>query len=177
VHCDGASVDGGPSRPGNLAQIGALIVAPDGDGDINNYTLYYDTTDLALAARLLERGVPARWVPTLQESLVLNPDGSGQYHFEVPAPFVPRLTFDGPVGAPATTSIPFTANWWFASEAGTVKMASSFPQLFTAGDGVALTVPERSQLAALLGTTTVSDWPVLELFDDFPAAHMDVTVR
>ena len=175
VHCDSMSIDGKAGEGGDLLQIGALIVAPDGDGDINNYTLYYDTTSLRLAARLAERGVPARFAPGLQESLAVNPDGSGQYHFA--APLDPRLTFEGPVGAPATTSIPFTANWWSSSNQGTVKMASSFPQLFAAGNGVVLTVPARSPLAGTLGTTTVSSWPVLALFDHFPTAHMDVTVR
>jgi hypothetical protein len=177
VHCDSTSVDGGPGKAGDLIQIGALIVAPDGDGDINNYTLYYDTTDGQLASHLAQRGVPARVVPQLEESLQVNADGSGQYHFAVPAPFEPQLTFDGPVGPPSATSIPFTANWWATSEAGTVKMASTFPQLFANGDGVVLTLPEGSRPAGILGTTTVSDWPFLALFDDFPTAHMDVTVR
>ena len=177
VHCDSISVDGNPGLPGDLLQIGAVIVAPDGDGDINNYTFYYDTTHLGLAARLAARGVPARWVPALQESLVVNPDGSGQYRFVVPAPFEPRLTFAGPVDAPSTTPIPFTANWWSTSDEGTVKMASSFPQLYDNGDSVVLTLPEHSPLAEVLGTNVVSSWPTLALFDHFPTAHMDVTVR
>lgn len=177
VHCDAISVDGDRARAGDVVQIGAEIVAPDGDGDINNYTFFYDTTDAVLALALALRGVPARFVPALQESLQVNPDGTGQYSFEVPAPFEPQLTFDGPVGVPATTPIPFTANWWFSSDEGTVKMASSFPELFTTTNGVVLTVPERSPLAVILGTTTVSSWPVLELFDHFPSAAMQVTVR
>jgi hypothetical protein len=81
------------------------------------------------------------------------------------------------VGAPSTTPIPFTANWWSTSEKGTVKMASTYPQLFASGDSVTLRVPAGSSLAEILGTTTVSDWPVLVLFDNFPSAHMQVTVR
>lgn len=82
VHCDAISVDGGEGRPGDLAQIGIVIVAPGGnDADINNYTLYYDTNDARLAAHLLAVGVDALFVPDLEESLAVNPDGSGQYHF------------------------------------------------------------------------------------------------
>lgn len=55
-------------------------------------------------------------------------------------------------------------------------MASTFPELFTAGNGVVLTVPAGLPLAAILGATTVSSWPVLQLFDNFPSAHMEVTV-
>jgi hypothetical protein len=177
VHCDSVSVDGKNPKAGDLVQIGAVIVPPDGDGDINNYTLYYDATDSQLAEALAHLGVPAKVVPQLQESLVVNADGSGQYSFAVPAPFEPPLVFAGPVGAPGATPIPFTANWWFSSDEGTVKMASSFPQLFFAGDGVVLSLPEGSALAGILGTATVSDWPALALFDHFPSAHMDVTVR
>jgi hypothetical protein len=77
------------------------------------------------------------------------------------------------VGGP----IPFTANWWSTSKEGTVKMASSFPQLFIADNSVNLSVPAGTPLAGLLGATTVTSWPVLKLFDNFPTAHMHVTVR
>ena len=177
VHCDAISVAGGEAIPGDSIQIGAVIVAPQGDGDINNYTLFYDTNDLELALGLLEQGVPARFVPFLHESLQVNADGTGQYAFVVPPPFEPPLSFAGPVGAPSTTPIPFTANWWFTTNQGTIKMASTFPELFTAGNGVVLTVPDHTKLAGILGTTTVSSWPVLELFDHFPTATMHVALE
>jgi hypothetical protein len=177
VHCNSISVDGNLALPGDLVQIGAVIVAPDGDGDINNYTFYYDTNHLGLALRLAERGVPARWVPVLQESVVLKPDGSGQYHFDVPAPFEPQMTFAGAVGAPVEPPIPFTANWWSTSNQGTVKMATALPVLYGGTNSVVLTLPERSPLANALGTDVVSSWPTLILFDNFPTAHMNVTVR
>jgi hypothetical protein len=176
VHCDAISVAGAPAIPGDLIQIGAVIVAPQGDGDINNYTLFYDTNDLELALGLVAQGVPARFVPFLHESLHVNPDGTGQYAFEVPPPFEPPLSFAGPVGVRSTTPIPFTANWWFTTNRGTIKMASSFPELFAAGNGVVLTVPEHTKLAGILGTTTVSSWPVLELFDTLPTGQMHVAL-
>jgi hypothetical protein len=173
VHCDAISVDGGKSRAGNILQIGAVIIAPDGDGDINNYTLFYDTTDPRLADALKKAGAPARHVEGLEESLQLAPDGSGVYSFSSPSP---ELTFAGPVGAPSAT-IPFTANWWFSGDGGTVKMASAFPELDFAGDSVTLTVPAGTPLANDIGATTVSSWPALALFDHFPSAHMVVTIR
>jgi hypothetical protein len=175
VHCDTVTVEGKQSHDVKMVQIGVLIVAPDGDGDINNYTLYYDTSSERLAEHLQEVGVKARFAPLLQESLHINHDGSGQYHF---AELIdPRFTFDGPVGAPVGGPIPFVANWWSASSSGTVKMNSTFPALFTADNSVNLTVPAHGQLASLLGATTVTSWPVLKLFDNFPGAHMQVTVR
>lgn len=175
VHCDSIAVDGKLPAPGNIVQIGVLIVAPEGDGDINNYTLYYDTSNLRLALRLALAGVNANWVPTLQESVSLNADGSGDYKFKVPPPFQPRMTFQGPVGAPVGGPIPFVANWWRYSFGDTVKMNSTFPELFIADNDVVLTVPKGSPLAKLIGATEVSDWPVLKLYDTFPSAHMVVT--
>jgi hypothetical protein len=177
VHCDSISVGEGSDAPGNLIQIGFLIVGPDGDGDINNYTVYYDTSHARLAERLRMVGVPARNVPLLSESVSVNSDGSGIYDFVVPAPFDPTLEFSGPVGAPVGGPIPFVANWWATASGVTVKMNSSFPQLFIADDDVTLTVPAGSPLANLLGTTTVSSWPVLKLYDNFPSAQMHVTLR
>jgi hypothetical protein len=183
VHCDAISIankegKAGPAKgPADILQIGIVIVGPDNDGsNINNYTVYYDTSDAELAGHLQDAGVPARPVHALQESFTPNPDGSGQYSFVVPAPFQPQLTFAGPVGAPSAP-FPFIANWWFSSPAGTVKMNSSFPGLVYGGDSVILTVPPATPLASLLGTTTVGSWPALALFDTFPAASMQVTVR
>ena len=73
--------------------------------------------------------------------------------------------------------IPFVANWWSASPSGTVKMNSTFPELFIADNGVNLSTPAHAPLANLLGATSVTSWPALKLFDNFPGAHMDVTVR
>jgi hypothetical protein len=177
VHCDSISVGNGSATPGDLIQIGFLIVGPDGDGDINNYTAYYDTSHARLAELLRMAGVPAKNVPILSESVTVDADGSGIYDFQVPAPFEPTLEFAGPVGAPVGGPIPFVANWWATASGVTVKMSSTFPQLFIADNDVTLTVPAGSALANLLGTTTVSSWPVLKLFDHFPSAEMHVTLR
>ena len=50
---------------GSIAQIGLVIVPPDFTGDINNYTLWYYTSDAKLATQLREAGVNAQHVPTL----------------------------------------------------------------------------------------------------------------
>jgi hypothetical protein len=177
VHCDSISVGQGTDAPGDLIQIGFLVVGPDGDGDINNYAVYYDTSHARLAEALRRVGVPASNVPRLSESVAVQADGSGIYDFVVPAPFAPALEFAGPVGAPVGGPIPFVANWWSTTSGVTVKMNSTFPQLFIADNDVTLTVPAGSALAALLGTTTVTSWPVLKLYDNFPSAVMHVSLR
>ena len=57
--CAGIAVDGGKSKAGSVGQIGAVIVPPDGAGDINNYTFWYYTTSEKLAHRLQDLGVMA----------------------------------------------------------------------------------------------------------------------
>ncbi|MBV9377187.1 MAG: hypothetical protein JO320_19405 [Alphaproteobacteria bacterium] len=41
--CEEVSVDHSPAQPTELSQIGINLVAPDGTGDINNYTVIYVT--------------------------------------------------------------------------------------------------------------------------------------
>ena len=47
--CEGVSVDKSPAEATELSQIGINLVAPDGTGDINNYTVIYVTNNRELA--------------------------------------------------------------------------------------------------------------------------------
>jgi hypothetical protein len=47
--CLGVAVGQSPAQPTELSQIGINLVAPDGTGDINNYTVIYVTNNQALA--------------------------------------------------------------------------------------------------------------------------------
>src|SRR5215471_17498970 len=69
AHCR-ISVDGQRARVGTVVQIGAVIVPPDFTGDINNYTLWYYTSDPKLAQQLRQAGVAAQWVPGLVDVYV-----------------------------------------------------------------------------------------------------------
>src|SRR5262249_11549881 len=68
--CDGISVDGGRAKRGIVVQIGLVLVPPDFTGDINNYTLWYYTSDKNLAQVLQGAGVAAQWVPGLVDVYV-----------------------------------------------------------------------------------------------------------
>jgi hypothetical protein len=46
--CQGVAVGQSPTQPTELSQIGINLVAPDGTGDINNYTVIYVTNNRAL---------------------------------------------------------------------------------------------------------------------------------
>ena len=73
--CQGATVDQSPARPTELSQIGINLVAPDGTGDINNYTILYVTNNPALAERFQIAGLPAVLDPEL--TYEYTPDSSG----------------------------------------------------------------------------------------------------
>src|SRR5262249_17931543 len=74
--CGGIAVEGRRPRAGSIVQIGVVIVPPDGTGDINNYTLWYYTSDARLANGLQRLGVDAQQVPTLDYAFDLGPAGT-----------------------------------------------------------------------------------------------------
>src|SRR5262245_11710807 len=66
ARCRSIRVDGHTAKPGEIVQIGAVIVPPDGTGDINNYTIWYYTSDVRLARHLGRAGVIAQHVPAIE---------------------------------------------------------------------------------------------------------------
>ena len=63
--CQGVSVGQSRAQPTELSQIGINLVAPDGTGDINNYTVIYVTNNQALADHFQAAGLPAVFDPQL----------------------------------------------------------------------------------------------------------------
>jgi hypothetical protein len=57
--CEEVSVDQSAAQPTELSQIGVNLVAPDGTGDINNYTVIYVTDSQTLPRRFQFAGLPA----------------------------------------------------------------------------------------------------------------------
>src|SRR5262249_5494568 len=67
--CSGIAVDGHKPNPGVVVQIGLVIIPPDFTGDINNYTLWYFTSDATLAERLQKLGLDAQHVENIEYCL------------------------------------------------------------------------------------------------------------
>lgn len=176
AHCDGVSVGHHGTGDATIVQIGALLIPPDGTGDVNTYAFWYQTTNvqLALALRLFF-GVDAQFVPRIDYE-VGEVDGNGQADFgvRVRAPGRPRFTLDGSVtsaGIPATN---FVANWWQDTFRGTVKL-STLVASGTIG-GAALVLDTSSpQLVDVLGTD-VATFPIIEQFNTFGSATMTLTM-
>ena len=55
ARCGRIAVDGHRPKAGTIVQVGAVIVPPDSSGDINNFTLWYYTSDEELRPPPLER--------------------------------------------------------------------------------------------------------------------------
>lgn len=170
------SVDGHRARVGTVVQIGAVIVPPDFTGDINNYTLWYYTSDAKLAQRLKQLGLKAQHVPTIDfEQIPSCDDGPDLFHLAVRRPGKPALRLDGEVTPSGTPAGTFTANWWVETNRGTVKMQTFVPEIFIGGADIVLTAEASSSLSDLIGGQTLT-FPILQQFNDFETALMDVSI-
>jgi hypothetical protein len=63
--CQGVAIGQSAARPTEISQIGINLIAPDGTGDINNYTVIYVTNNPALAEYFQIAGLPAVFDPKL----------------------------------------------------------------------------------------------------------------
>jgi hypothetical protein len=181
AQCRSVAVAGEETGKGIVSQIGINIVSPNGTGDINNYTVYYDTTGEDLAEALRRIGIGAKRDTHLTYDRDNNADGASAHLTIVDGRHPgPAFTFDNQVLIPtaSTTPITFTANWWQASggHAVTLEMASVFPGILFGPESPSVTmqVPEDSALADLFGATTVT-FAGLSVANDVPSAHMHVT--
>ncbi len=164
--CQAIRVADAAPKPGRLAQVGLLIVSPDGTAtdpntSINNYTLSYTSNLPLLVQRVKSSGVPAsldeglayEFAPATGRSelyAAVAPDEGGQ----------PRFTLHGSVSTP-TIPIPFLANWWRGSGAKAVKMSSTFPDiLFDFTSEMSFTTSHLNVVGRLLPGNQVASFPV-----------------
>jgi hypothetical protein len=175
-HCRGIAVDGHKPKPGTVVQIGAVIIPPDFTGDINNYTLWYYTSDAKLAERLSRQGVNAQHVPTLDYDYQPGDMGSpGALHVNVPMPGTPRLSLEGSVLVSPLSAGSFEANWWVGTCQGSIKMNTLVPDISIGNADLILTTPRNDPLGSLFGGSALG-FPILQQFNTFPNAHMKVSL-
>ena len=170
ARCGGIATVGHSAGGGEIVQIGAVIVPPDFTGDINNYTIWYYTSDLSLALRLLLAGVRAQWVPTIDYDYHTQ---SNAFHVRVPLPGIPRLELFGTVTPSPQPAGSFTANWWQATWAGSVKMSTKVPQINIGGADLLMSTNQHGGLGQLIGGSSTG-FPIIQQFNTFGAAHMQV---
>jgi hypothetical protein len=177
AQCGSVAVQGRATGAGTVAQLGVNIVSPDGTGDINNYTVWYDTNGFALASGLREAGVAAEFDPFLFYDRLPSTDGTTARlliaNIEPPPPFL----IDSIVLIPtsATQPVDFTAHWWQTNGSVTAEMASDFPNILFGAEsnGVTIEVVPGTGLARLLGAD-VATFVGLSVANVIPTAHMHV---
>ena len=170
--CQGIAVNGDAPTTGDIVQIGLVIVPPDGTGDINNYTLWYFSSDAKLATQLRKIGVGAQLVPTIDYDF--DP-GDNSLFVLVPMPGSPRLAVSGAVQPSPLPAGSFLANWWRQTEAGNVKMSTNVPIINIGGAGLTLTTNANGPLGQLIGGGSTG-FPLLQQFNTFGAARMEVSI-
>ena len=173
--CAGIAVDGHKPKPGSIVQIGAVIVPPEiGVGDINNYTFWYYTTDEKLAHKLRELGVSAQHVENI--GYVLESEQVGipsDFAVTIRRPGQPRLTLQGSVDPSDTPTGSFEAIWWQKTAAGNIRMDTNVPVIAISTANLILNTDAANALGQLIGGDTLG-FPIIQQFNMFPDAHMDV---
>jgi hypothetical protein len=175
VDCGGISVDGKKAKTAKLSQLGIMLAGGDPSADINNYTLWFATNLGALHGKLTAAGV-AGDVDQLSFTFTPNGAGGGAININVSPPQAPDFQASGSGIIPTSSPVPFIASWWAEGQHGTVQMRTVFPAIRFSGASVTLTTSASSDLADLIGGTSLT-FPILDSYNAFNAAHMDVTVQ
>lgn len=170
----GIAVAGQKSNVGSIAQIGLVIVPPDFTGDINNYTLFYYTTDAELANHLVRLGVGAQHVQNIAYGYVPGLAGSPvPFSVDVPRPGDPTFSVSGTVTRSETPAGSFIANWWQKGRGGNVKMNTDVPAIYIGGADLTLTTGPDNEFGLLIGGGSTG-FPLLQQFNTFTTAQMEV---
>jgi len=172
AHCK-ISIDGGTAKERSIVQIGAVIVPPDFTGDINNYTYWYYTDDKKLAEHLNDAGVSAKRVSHIDYDFNKKKASGPNFHVHVPGSG--GLSVDGRVTPSVVPAGTFDANWWQTSFSSSVKMATDVPVIDIGSADLVLTTNASSSLGDLIGGDSIG-FPIIQQFNTFATAHMDVTL-
>jgi hypothetical protein len=173
AQCKSVKVDNGAPEPGTLTQFGIVVVPPEGDGDINNYTIGYATTSRRLAQRLERSGLPV----SVDGDLAYEVAG-GNLFVESSPWDVASFFLHGPVVDPVPGSFfPFLANWWYESRKGRMKMATAIPSIGFGNSSVVLFSRLDSPLGFLTGTNKFGPFTGFNIRGIFATGRMVVTTR
>jgi hypothetical protein len=174
--CSTITVDTRTSDAGALAQIGLVIVPPDGTGNVNLYQLWYYTDVATLADTLRDARVPAQFVANLAYNYTSCGNAvSCPFWVNVPWPGDPTFAVAGSVTASDVSTGPFTANWWQDRAGSTIKMQSSAPNVHQGVSDLAVHTDPASGLGRLIGGSTAGS-DVLKQFNLLGSDHITVTI-
>ena len=185
--CASVRVGNLPPKPGRVAQIGIIILSPDGTAadpntGINNYTLTYASNAPALVAALRGAGVPAALDLGLAYE-ISPPLGTGSEFYVAVSPELDvgtgkRATWflHGSVNSPQVPTT-FLANWWRRDGTREVKMATDIPAIsFDFASQVRFATSRLNTVGGLLGANGLAGFP-LSFRGAFAAGTMVVTTH
>jgi hypothetical protein len=170
--CTDIVVTGVDVGAGTVAQVGANIVSPDGTGDINNYSFYYASTSLLLAAHLQAIGFGAEFVPGIRFTISPDVDGDGTISIVVPQLPSP-YEVGGPVVFPTAPFAPFTANWYADFAGKTIEMHTPIPNISFGSGTMTLRTFPFDPLGRILGSGSVG-FPDFDSFNYAPVTPVHV---
>lgn len=173
AQCDDVVIDGRSSGAGTVSQIGVNVAIPGSTADIDNYTLWYATDNARLKSRLTSAGAHAQMEPHLLYDVVLDGLGGGTLEIDSSPGGAPAYEVLGTITEPTADPVPFVASWYVEGPRGTVTMTTTFPDIAFGLAQTTLQTPQGSELADLIGDTTLS-FPILDSYNTFPGASMTV---
>jgi hypothetical protein len=179
--CKQISIDDQPAKSGTVAQIGLMLISPDGTAtdpntSINNYTLSYSSNLPSVVSGLRKLGIPA--VLDIGMAYEFSPATGPSDFYAAIAPSSgrsPRWFLDGTVTHP---QIPFTflANWWHQSRNGEAKMSTTFPVInFDFTSKVTFHTSRNNLIGQLLGSNRIDNFP-LSFRGQYASAQMTLTL-
>ena len=173
VKCAAVSVDGKPAKAAQTAQIGVMLQGPDTSADINNYLLWFVTDLAALNGKFQASGVDCN--NDQQMSSVFD-QAASTLTIDVSAPAAAAYQVDGDAEASSAAATTFIASWWYDGQQGSVRMRSEFPQIRFGEAAMTLTTAANSQLATLIGGTSMQ-FAILDSYNDFNTALLQARLQ
>jgi len=169
AHCADVVVDGKSRGPTILSHIGVGIVGPDTSVNLNNYTLWYATDNALLHAKLTAAGLAA----DKSNSLGIDLGADGTLTVVSSSAHTPSFQVTGTATLPTAAPVPTSATWWENGRHGAVSSKTVLPVIQFGTSQTVLTTPANSELAALIGGTTLT-FPILDSYNLFPSGIMEV---
>jgi hypothetical protein len=170
-------------RAARVAQVGLIILSPDGTAtdpntSINNYTLTYASNSPALVLALRAAGVPAALDTGLAYE-VTPPAGTGSEFYAAVSPELDASAtwfLHGSVNTP-TVATAFLANWWRLNGQRETKMATTIGVIrFDFASQMRFATSRKNVIGRLLQRNGLDGFP-LSFHGAFDAGTMVTTVN
>ena len=176
VNCSDASVDGTKAGAARIAQIGVMLNVPGSAADIDNYMLWFATNSGTLHGKMQATGVKTSNAQQLSYTWQSNGGKGGPLPIDVVAASFPTLALRGNAQPASYPPRDFVANWYANGQQGQLIMHTSFPVIRFGDATLVLKVAAGSELAQLIGDTSLSFGP-LNSHNAWDSAAMSATLH